>query len=306
LSVARRPSLAVALIGVAAMLQGVMVFVATAGGAGALVAQPTRSIDNVTVDGLARNWLEITPRAVSTSTPILVVLAGSSATHAQEIARDGLLPLANNRLAELVYPAGIDESWNAGGCCGGAAAENVNDVAFLQALVARVDPGRKRPIDVVGFSNGGRLAYTVACQDPRLFDEYVIVLAMPEPGCVLDTSLTILQLDGTDDSYIPYHPGDPGTEEPAATTQVNRLRANDACARGESVDTYGKLVLDTWSDCAHHTRLTFALYKGGQHLWPEGSVTTPSGASVVWSFLTDSQLTRPFFPPTPVCHAYWC
>ena len=58
------------------------------------------------------------------------------------------------------------ESWNAIGCCGAAAKANVNDVAFLEALVPKVDPGRTRPIYFVGYSNGGRMAYRLDCTDP--------------------------------------------------------------------------------------------------------------------------------------------
>ena len=47
-----------------------------------------------------------------------------------------------------------------------AATKNVNDVGFLEALVPKIDPGHTRPIYVVGYSNGGRLAYRLACTDP--------------------------------------------------------------------------------------------------------------------------------------------
>jgi polyhydroxybutyrate depolymerase len=272
-----------------------------------VAAKPTRSIHQLEVSDLERNWLEIAPSATtSKATPIVVVLAGVDATHAQEIARDGLLPLVNEGLAELVYPAGIGESWNAGGCCGAAAAQGVNDVAFVKALVATLDPARSRPIDLVGFSDGGRLAYTIACKDPRLFDKYAVIMAMPQPGCVVAQPLTIIQVDGTKDSYIPYAPGDPGSEQPAATTEISRLRASNGCTAEKSISTHGELVLNTWSECADGTRLEFAVYNGGQHLWPEGDRTTPSGASVVWSFLDNGALAHPYFPPSPLCPANWC
>ena len=63
---------------------------------------------------------------------------------AGEISRDDLVPYATSDQAEIVYPVALYESWNAIGCCGAAAAKNVNDLAFLEALVAKVDPGHAR------------------------------------------------------------------------------------------------------------------------------------------------------------------
>ena len=86
----------------------------------------------------------------------------------------------------------IEESWNAIGCCDGAAKENVNDVGFIEALVPKIDPGHARPIYVVGYSNGGRLAYRLACTDPTLFDGMVAVKADPMPGCVVTKPQNVL------------------------------------------------------------------------------------------------------------------
>ena len=101
---------------------------------------------------------------------------------AGEITRDDLVPYATSDQAEIVYPEPLYGSWNAIGCCGEAAAKNVNDLAFLEALVAKVDPGHARPIDVVGYSNGARLAYRVACDNPGLFDGYAMVKGEPTPA----------------------------------------------------------------------------------------------------------------------------
>src|ERR1700733_13461278 len=87
----------------------------------ALQGSPKRTTYEISAGGRNRSWLDIAPQNPVGATPLVVVLAGSAATHAQEIQRDGLLPLAKDGLAELVYPAGIGESWNAGGCCGTAA-----------------------------------------------------------------------------------------------------------------------------------------------------------------------------------------
>lgn len=58
-----------------------------------------------------------------------------------------------------MYPAAVGESWNAGGCCGPAAKQKVNDAGFMGAPMARRDPRHRQPVYLAGYSNGGQLAY---------------------------------------------------------------------------------------------------------------------------------------------------
>jgi len=249
---------------------------------------PAVSAHTMLVGGLTRQWEQLAPGGGTTSaTPIIVVLHGQAVTAQQEVDRDAMTPLVAQGVAELVYPQGLGTSWNAIGCCAYAQGNNVDDVGFIQALVAQVDPGRTRPVDLVGYSNGGRLAYTIACQDPTLFDAYAIVDAMPlANGCTLSRPVSILQVDGSADPAIPYRPGDPGPEQPAATTQVERLQALDGCAPAPATTQAGSLLTATYSGCTGGTRLIFATYQGANHDWPLGNATTPSAGQTIWTFLS--------------------
>src|SRR5262249_18460843 len=75
--------------------------------------------------------------------PAIVFLHGVNSDIGGEEARDGLLPLASQGRAVLVYPVGYAQSWNAGVCCGAAVQHDVDDVAFLAAVAERLagDPG---------------------------------------------------------------------------------------------------------------------------------------------------------------------
>jgi polyhydroxybutyrate depolymerase len=271
------------------LLVGLAALAAILGAAtGIAVAQPAVPTSTTThaiiAGGRIRSWVQITPLDAGTgSEPIIVVLSGVNATTSQEMARDGLLSLPSGGRAELIYPVAVSESWNAGGCCGTAAQQDVDDTGFLKALVADVDPGHSRPIYLVGYSNGGRLAYTIAATDPALFDAYAVVKAMPDPGVAVSEPVSILQIDSTDDYAVPYQPGDPGTEQPAATTEVARLRAVDGCPAPATVVTQGSARVTAW-ECQNQTRITFAVYTGGGHGWPSGTASTPSAASLIWAF----------------------
>jgi polyhydroxybutyrate depolymerase len=138
--------------------------------------------------GLAVACAPATPRpAASVLTPLVVVLHGLGGTGADAHgygwdAVDGVA---------VAYPDGVGGSWNAGGCCGPAHERGVDDVARLDALVARmvaedgVDPDR---VYAVGFSNGAMMAYAWACGSHTLAGIGVVggarVAPCPDPGSV--------------------------------------------------------------------------------------------------------------------------
>ena len=267
-------------------------FVATLGGASfagvhiinAAGRQSTTTTYSIQVGNVTRQYQVIAPTApLAKSAPIIVVLSGAAATNATEIARDRITPYADADEAEVVYPVAIKESWNAIGCCDAAAAENVNDVGFLEALVPRIDPGHARPIYVVGYSDGGRLAYRLACTDPTLFDGMVSVKADPMPGCVVTKPQNVLVFASMNDKYVPYKPGEKGLETPAATVQIARLQKDMKCSSKPTAVEHGAMTLSTWS-CADGKTLEWALYQTGGHNIPDPDGSTPGALPLILSF----------------------
>ena len=188
------------------------------------VATSTKTY-SLTVGGLKRSYEVIAPvSGLPKSAPVIVMLSGYGASVSSEITRDQLVPYASSDQAEIVYPVAVKASWNAGGCCGYAHTHSVDDLAFMKALVPAVDPGHARPVYVVGYSNGARLAYRVACTDPGLFDAYAAVKGGPNPSCLPSKPVTIAQLASLDDTEMPYQPGAKGRELIPVTTLVARLR----------------------------------------------------------------------------------
>jgi polyhydroxybutyrate depolymerase len=241
--------------------------------------------------GLKRSYVVIAPdKTLPTSAPIIVFLSGIYATVPGEVDRDDLTPYVVSDQAELVYPVGFDESWNAITCCGEAAAKDVNDVAFIEELVAKIDPGHARPVYLVGFSNGARLAYRIACTDPGLFDAYAMVKGVPLSGCAVTAPVTLIELASVDDQEIPYQPGDHGLEPLPVTTLMARLHAADRCPAASLVTHDEDMKLTSWSGCADYTRLGFAVWPTGHHLFPRPPVTKLGASPVIWSFLTRTPL----------------
>jgi polyhydroxybutyrate depolymerase len=251
----------------------------------------TTSTYPLTVTGLKRQYTVIKPAgALPKPAPVIVMLAGFGSTVPQEISRDQLAPYAAAGQAEVVYPWGLGNSWNAGICCGYASAHKINDVAFLKAVVARTDPGRTRPVYVVGYSNGARLAYRVACTDPALFNGYAMVKGVPTPYCAIKQPVSLIQLAASDDPEIPYQPGDKGLEPLPVTTLMSRVRATEKCPAGAAVSRSGTMKLTTWSGCGSDTRLGFAVWSVGVHSFPRPPASVPAAAAVIWSFFTKTKL----------------
>ena len=246
---------------------------------------------SLTVGGLKRSYEVIaSAKAPPKPVPVIIVLGGIGSSASGEASRDDLIPYAGSSQAEFVYPQGYGDSWNAVGCCGEAATKDVNDVAFLQALVAKVDPGHARAVDVVGYSNGARMAYRVACDDPGLFNEYAMVKGGPTPGCALREPVTLLQIAASDDPEVPYQPGDKGIEPLPMTTLVSDLHTTDKCTAKSVVTHSGTMVLSTWPTCGDGTRLAFAVWSVGVHSFPRPPASVPAASQVIMAFFTKTAL----------------
>ena len=256
----------------------------------AIERSSTTTTYSMKVGSMTRSYEVIAPTAtLAKSAPIVVVLSGIAATTSDEITRDRLVPYVDSDKLELVYPVSYKESWNAIGCCGAAAAKNVNDVAFLEALVPKVDPGHTRPIYFVGYSNGGRMTYRLECTDPGLFDGMVAVKADPMPGCVVTKPQNVLVFASLDDPWVPYKPGEKGKETPPATVQIARLETALKCSSKPTVSTHGTMTLSVWS-CADGKRLQWAVFQTGGHNFPAPMVHTPGADQLIWSFISKTAL----------------
>lgn len=106
--------------------------------------------------------------------------------------------------ATVVYLTGLGArtSWNAGGCCGSAARSGIDDAGFVADVIGSLrDQGAERVV-LVGYSNGGMLAYRVACERPDLVNEITVVnatITVPEcPG-----AFSALHLAGELDPAVP-------------------------------------------------------------------------------------------------------
>ena len=252
----------------------------------------TSTVRYVQSGSLLRDYVLVRPVGSATGPlPVLVVLHGRGMTPAG-IARISNFPSVVGR-AVVVYPAGYGWSWNAGGCCGSAHTAGIGDVSFLTAVVhdvvAMVPGTSDRAVYLVGFSNGGRMAYRMACADPALFAGVAAVEAVPVRPCDQSHPVSLAIVAYRNDPLLSISGTQPvrvvkGMVEPRVEEVVGRWLQNDGCTGNPSVRQLGTATVSTWSACRDGTRVQFDLYAGGSHHWPTGASTTPSASEVIWKF----------------------
>jgi polyhydroxybutyrate depolymerase len=252
------------------------------------------TVRTVVVGGDLRGSLVVAPARQAGRLPLIVVTHGVHESAAAESLRDEFLPLVTQGKAVLLYPAGYEESWNTGvdGCCGPAASAGLDDVGFVTAAVRDalahlpVDPARTY---LVGFSNGGKLAYEVQCRAPQLFAGLVGVAAVPLSTCAskLASSVPVLISIGTADPELPIK----GHTEPPLTAlagAVSTFRERDGCSAATSATTVDTATITTYGDCRAGAAIETVTYAKLAHLWPTAARvgSAASAARLVWAFLS--------------------
>lgn len=256
----------------------------------------TSSVHRFRVGAMTRSYLMLRPRATSpTPLPVVVVLHGRNLTPAS-IERLTQMPRTTGAAIE-VYPAGYGRSWNAGGCCGVAHQASVDDVTFLSDVVHQVlssqhDAAAGR-VYLVGYSNGGRMAYRMACASPGMWAGVAAVEAVPVADCPSVPPVPIIVVASSHDPLLTINDGQPrkmmqGYLQSTVQTTVDQWRQLDGCSAAGGAEVTGTATVDTWSHCHGAGRVAYALYQGGSHAWPggtTGAAHTPSAEDLLWSWL---------------------
>jgi len=121
------------------------------------VGDPDGDVQLLAASPAQRRW-QAERRALVDEIVKELVLLGS--TNWAELAdREGFI---------VIWPNGIQNSWNVGDrCCGPAHDQNVDDVGFTRAILDAIQAEAcvdARRIYATGCSNGGGMAYDLACR----------------------------------------------------------------------------------------------------------------------------------------------
>lgn len=248
--------------------------------------------------GRHRQYLLIRPAAVTHRVlPMVVELAGAYVTDTREAQRADFAAITGP--AVLVYPQdlgpGRRKNWDAGACCGTAAATHLDDAGFIAAVVRRVHATvpheRHAPVYLAGYSNGGKMALRMVCVDPGLFRAVAVYGAVESLVCDGNRPppMSVLEMVGTADGWTALGPDatpvvQGGFREPSVVEEVGFYVRADRCGPAVTEGRAGPVAEVRWVDCAGGRRAGVAVWNDQDHGWPQEGGRRPSAQQVAWDF----------------------
>ena len=167
-------------------------------------------------------------------------------------------------------------------------------MAFLEAVIRQVvatHPGTSaRDVYLVGYSNGGRMAYRLACADPGAFAGVAAVEAVSVSSCRATRPVPLMEVASTGDPLLSVDPGAP-PKRIAGRTELTVDALMAAVASSGPMLSGGDPTPPTAGSrpprgraAADDARIELAVYRGGSHAWPQADGLTPSARQMIWSF----------------------
>ena len=191
----------------------------------------------------------------------------------------------------VAYPDGFGKSWADGRGASPADRHHVDDVGFLVALAGKLQsdygiaPGH---VFATGMSNGGFMAYKLACERADVFAAIAPVAGTLGAGvaCHPSRPVSVLAAHGTADPLVPFNGGDVRgrggvSHSVAATGMVNTWRSADGCRGDPSTQVLPNVgdgtVVHRFDSaaCTVSTEVVFYQIDNGGHTWPGGRQYLP-------------------------------
>ncbi len=252
-------------------------------------------------DGLRRSYLVHVPAQATAGGRLPIVLnfhgGGANAKIQKRYSRMDETAARKGFLA--VYPNGTGGfagrllTWNAGACCGSAAAKRVDDVGFVLAVLD--DLARRTDIDqsrvyATGLSNGSMMAYRLAAEaSDRIAAVAGVAGAMALRRFRPANPVPVMHVHSVDDGRALYGgglaPAFPWTntraQHPPVETMLERWVAHDGCpgkaqitatikGRPDAADAAHTATRYTYGPCRAHTEVVLWKLTGAGHVWPGG------------------------------------
>lgn len=277
---------------------------------------------SLTVGGLVRTYIVHVPPGYSPGrdkrVPLVLVLHGAGGNAASAARISGFNAKSTQEGFIVVYPNGTGRfrkdvvlTWNAGNCCGYAVDNRVDDIGFMGALIEKlqkdhaVDPKR---IFVTGLSNGGMMAYRIACE---LSDKVAaigpVAGALNVQECRPRVPVSTVIFHGTGDEHVLYKGGEPKkfferlrkrVDKPVSYAVSSWVRYNGCSSVPEKEET-GRVIRETYRGGKDGAEVVLYTIKGEGHTWPGGKKGRYPGADEPTTEISATDLMWDFFKTHP-------
>ena len=171
-------------------------------------------------DGIRREYLVHVPKSYrGDPTPMLLALhgGGGDADLEADDSKYNLISKSEQAGFIAVFPngysrfaSGILATWNAGACCGKAAANKIDDVGFIREVIHRVE--RQASIDpkrvfATGMSNGAMMSWRLACEAPEIRAIAAVEGTDNTAECHPSHPVAAIEFHAVDDAHVPLNGG---------------------------------------------------------------------------------------------------
>ncbi|MDF1672074.1 MAG: PHB depolymerase family esterase [Vicingaceae bacterium] len=255
-----------------------------------------QNAQTISHDGLTREYIVYVPRSYdgNTAVPLVFNFHGFGGLASEYMSYANMRPQADAQNFILIYPQGSclngDSHWNAS-LPGPDNKSNADDFGFIEALITKLNSSYNidnERIYACGYSNGGMLAYALACYKNNL-----IAGACSVSGCMLDNDCSptnptaILSIHGTSDDVLSYNGNSSFNSVAFALNYWTTFNNTDG---SPSIDSYN----DNGTTIEHHvyangdSSVTVEHYKviGGGHDWFNMSYQGNNTGDLIWNHLS--------------------
>lgn len=260
--------------------------------------------------GETRAWMLHVPPGVQPDRPLAVVYffhgGGGNMKHGADDALYGQISASDRRGHLAVFPNGHGRlksgklaTWNAGRCCGAARDDGIDDVGFVRAIHAelgkrfRIDPAR---VFAAGMSNGGMMAYRLACDASDLFSAITAVAGTDNTrSCQPARPVSVLHIHARDDERVLFN-GGAGQPSRQVTDFTSVAESTSRWLQRNGCQPQPRPVLEVpGASCVEHegchngSRVRLCVTDTGGHAWPGGGKVLGKRGSQALSATTEME-----------------
>ena len=243
-----------------------------------------------TLPDTERTYLLATPQSQQQKKPqpLLIMLHGGMGNAQSFLSSTDLVPLAIEANWLIALPNGATgparspdrRTWNAGRCCGRAVRTQSNDKLFIEKMIDHIETTHavdRKQVYLVGFSNGGMMAYSMACDASTPVRAIAVVGAsLVSESCLHPSStVAIFALHGDGDQSVPFAGGQ-GSRTRTRLHYRSVLDSLATFARPRKCERRGPILLPDgdreWDwQCKAGAPIELRVFEQTGHRWPSSA-----------------------------------
>lgn len=259
-------------------------------------------------DGHERCWLTHIPSTYDPASPapLLINMHGFGGTNSDFYNYSQFNVLAEEEGFVTLYPQGVEDSWNAGWCCGEAKDVGIDDVDFILTMIETVSTNISFDATRIyssGHSNGCAMTHKLANEASHVFAAAgcmaLYLLEEPHPSY---SPISLIEVHGVVDAIIPYGTSYSSSlyfdasldgEEGAIQNIMDWAKMNgceDSGGLPKVFETYADYSVMGYDACEMDTEVQLVTLNYANH-WPYPGIafdnpTDVDTVQIVWDFMS--------------------